>query len=166
MTQGSHLKHFPQPLLDDLVKNRWIPIVGAGFSRNAVVPEGEVMPLWEDLGKCLAKDLGDYSYAGALDATSAYSHEFSRAKLVEKLFDLLLVNKASPSEAHQAFSSVQFDVVCTTNFDFLLERQYERSPRYCIPILEEEQLSVNALSMGNRDARRDDLSVALLKRLV
>ena len=163
MAQGSYLKHFPKPLLDDLLKNRWIPIVGAGFSLNATVPQGETVPLWEDLGKALAKDLGDYSYSGALDTTSAYAHQFSRAKLVERLFELLLVDKASPGEAHRAFCSVQFDVVCTTNFDFLLERQYERSPRYCLPILEEDQLSVNALSIENRDARRDDLSVTLLK---
>lgn len=159
----SYLKHFPKPLLDDLVKNRWIPIVGAGFSLNAVPPEGQTVPLWEDLGKALAKDLGDYYYSTALEAISAYSHEYSRAKLVERLFELLLIGKVRPGEAHRAFCSVQFDVVCTTNFDFLLDRQYEQSPRYCLPILDEDQLSVNSLSAGNRDARRDDLTVTLLK---
>ena len=163
MTQQTYLRHFPKPLLDDLIKNRWIPIVGAGFSLNAVAPEGKSVPLWEELGKALAKDLGDYSYSGALDTASAYAHEYSRARLVERLFELLLVDQASPGEAHRAFCSVQFDVICTTNFDFLLERQYERSPRYCLPILDEEQLSVNAPSAGYRDARRDDLSVTLLK---
>jgi hypothetical protein len=35
---AKHISKFPKPLLDDLVAGRWLPIVGAGFSRNAVLP--------------------------------------------------------------------------------------------------------------------------------
>lgn len=31
---------FPEVLLRDLVEGRWLPLVGAGFSRNAVTPAG------------------------------------------------------------------------------------------------------------------------------
>jgi hypothetical protein len=55
-----HLNRFPKPLLDDLVAGRWLPIVGAGFSRNAVLPPPKEMPLWPDLGKLLASELRDY----------------------------------------------------------------------------------------------------------
>ena len=45
-----YLSHVPKPLLDDLVQGRVLPIVGAGMSRNALVPDGMEMPLWDDLG--------------------------------------------------------------------------------------------------------------------
>lgn len=137
-----YLSNFPKPLLNDLVAGRWLPVVGAGMSANAVVPSGEQIPAWDSLGKRLAEDMADYPYAGALDAISAYSHEYSRPKLVERLADLLLVDQATPGEAHAAFCSIPFDTVCTTNFDFLLERQYELSFRYCRPLIDEDQLSV------------------------
>jgi hypothetical protein len=48
MTNYLHL--VPRPLLDDIVNNRSIPIIGAGFSRNAELPGKLKMPLWDDLG--------------------------------------------------------------------------------------------------------------------
>ena len=137
------LSIFPQPLLDDLVEGRWLPIVGAGFSRNAVVPAGKQMPLWDDLGRGFARDLADYPYSTPLDAMSAFEHEFSRARLVERLSDLLLVNDAQPGSAHNAFCALSFDIVCTTNLDFLLERQYIQTGRYCRPVIDEYQLAIN-----------------------
>jgi hypothetical protein len=101
------------------------------------------MPLWSDLGEPLGRDLGDYAASTPLDSISAYEHEFSRPKLIEKLSDLLLVDEARPGSAHKAFCSIPFDLVRTTNFDFLLERQYELIPRHCMPLVDEEQLSIN-----------------------
>jgi len=143
-----YLNHFPKPLLEDLVQGRWLPIVGAGFSRNAVVPLNKQMPLWSDLLKQLEDDLGDYAPFSALDAISAYQHEYGRPKLIEKLSDLLLIDKARPGDAHKAFCSIPFDLVCTTNFDFLIERQYELIPRHCVPLIDEDQLSVNVKEAG------------------
>ncbi|SRR5712692_7750013 len=115
-----HLQSFPKPLLDDLVAGRWLPIVGAGFSRNAVLPQGKAMPLWSDLGELLGRDLGDYAASTPLDAISAYEHEFSRPKLMERFSELLLVDEARPGSAHKAFCSIPFDLVCTTNFGSLV----------------------------------------------
>jgi len=140
---GQYLKHFPKPLLDDLVSGRWLPVVGAGMSRNAVVASGRQVPLWDDLGRELAADLQDYPYAGALDAVSAYAHEYGRPRMVERVAEALLINEARPGDAHRAFCSILFDIVCTTNVDFLLERQYEATPRYCRPIIDEDHLAVN-----------------------
>jgi hypothetical protein len=39
---SKHLNRFPTPLLDDLVAGRWLPVVGAGFSRNAVLPPNRI----------------------------------------------------------------------------------------------------------------------------
>ena len=140
---SQYLKHFPKPLLDDLVSGRWLPVVGAGMSRNAVVASGRQVPLWDDLGRELAADLQDYPYAGALDAVSAYAHEYGRPRMVERVAEALLINEARPGDAHRAFCSILFDIVCTTNVDFLLERQYETTPRYCRPIIDEDHLTVN-----------------------
>jgi hypothetical protein len=122
-----YLQLFPKPLLDDLVSGRWLPVVGAGMSLNARLPPSKKMPLWPDLGKALAEELTDFVSNGTLDAISAYQHEFGRAKLIERLTDILLIKDAVPGEAHKAFCSIPFDIVCTTNFDFLIERQYERT---------------------------------------
>jgi hypothetical protein len=143
-----YIKCFPKPLLDDLVAGRWLPIIGAGFSRNAITPPPKRMPLWPDLSQSMGEDLDDYIPSSPLDAISAYEQKYGRPKLIEKLSELLLVNEARPGEAHEAFCSIPFDLVCTTNFDFLLERQYELGLRHCTPLIDEEQLSVNLREPG------------------
>ena len=148
-----YISLFPKPLLDDLVAGRWLPIIGAGFSRNAIYPPDKQMPLWADIGKSFGDELDDYGPSNPIDAISTYEYEFKRPKLIEKLSKLLLVHEARPGDAHKAFCQMQFDIVCTTNFDFLLEKQYELIPRPCTPLIEEDQLSVNF----------SDAGVALLK---
>jgi SIR2-like domain len=136
------LNAFPKPLLDELVDGRWLPVIGAGMSLNAILPPGKKIPLWDDLGRSLASEMREYDYTGVLDAISAYCQQFSRAKLVERISELLLVDSAKPGDPHRAFCSIKFSVVCTTNFDFLLEKQYDSNPRYCRPVMYEDQLSL------------------------
>lgn len=155
----NYLKYLPDPLLDDLVQNRWIPIVGAGMSRNAIVPKGMHMPLWYQLGKSFANEMKDYPYSDAVDAISAYAHEFGRVKLVEKLSDFLLIDSAKPGKAHESFCRVGFDIVCTTNLDFLVERSYEHISRFCKPVVDDDQLSVGI----RQDNTKNDPKVTLLK---
>lgn len=42
--------------------------------------------------------------------------------------DLLLIDEAEPSQAHLAFARLPFDIVVTTNADFLLESAYQHCP--------------------------------------
>lgn len=140
-----YLNHFPKPLLDDLVNGRWLPVIGAGMSLNASMPPHAKMPLWGELSKLFADELKDYSPTSVLDAISAYEHEFGRARLIERLAELLHLNTAQPGPAHKEFCSLPFDIVCTTNFDFLLENQYERTVH---PVVDEDQLSINIGSVG------------------
>jgi SIR2-like domain len=141
-----YISRFPKPVLDDLVTGKWLPVVGAGMSLNAVTPSGKRMPLWKDLSKALVAELGDFSPMSDLDGISAYEHEFGRTRLIERLSEILLIRDAQPGSAHKEFCTIPFDIVCTTNFDFLLERQYDLTPRYVYPVVDEEQLAV---SMGN-----------------
>lgn len=143
-----YLQHFPKPVLDDLVTGRWLPIIGAGMSLNATVPSGAKMPLWAQMGEMLTDELGNFPATSILDGISAYEHEFGRARLIERLSEILLIRDAQPGNAHKEFCTLPFDIVCTTNFDFLLERQYDLTPRYVYPVVEEEQLSVNGGSAG------------------
>jgi hypothetical protein len=145
---SKHLSKFPKPLLDDLVAGRWLPIVGAGFSKNAILPPSRQMPLWSELGRLLTGELLGYEPSGPIDAISAFEHEYGRPRLIERLCDLLSIDEARPGEAHKAFCSIQFDIVCTTNFDFLLERQYELIPRHCTPLIDEDQLAINLRETG------------------
>jgi hypothetical protein len=145
-----YLDFFPKPLLDDLVAGKWLPIIGAGLSRNAALLPGKKMPLWNDLGEALGAELKDYEPVSTLDAISAFEHDYGRPKLMERLSQQLFVDEAKPGKVHEAFCSIQFDTVCTTNFDSLLERQYDQMGRVCIPLIDEAQLSVglNQMAVG------------------
>jgi hypothetical protein len=141
-----HVAHFSKPLLEDLVNGRWLPVVGAGMSLNAKLPPPAKMPLWPELGKSFADELLDYSPTSVLDGISAYEHEYGRARLIERLGELLHVNRAQPGLAHKEFFTLPFDIVCTTNFDFLLENRYDlerQNNRTVYPVVEEDQLSIN-----------------------
>jgi len=95
----------------------------------------------------------DYQHTDPIDAISAYVHQFGRPRLIERLFDLLRISDAQPGDAHRAFCSMQFDLVCTTNFDFLLEKQYALTPRLCVPLIDQDQITTT----------QQPSSVALLK---
>jgi len=137
-------------LLNDIVENRYIPIIGAGFSRNAILPPKLQMPLWNDIGKLLAKQMGDYPYSTPIDAISAFCHNFSRAKLIEQLRAMLHTDVAQPGPAHIAFANLPFDVIVTTNFDFLVERAYDIVRRPYYPIVNEDQLPVSNIPACTR----------------
>lgn len=145
---AKYLPYFPKPVLDDLITGRWLPVIGAGMSLNATVPTGKTMPLWAEMSKVLTDELGDFAATSVLDGISAYEHEFGRARLIERLSDILLIREAQPGNAHKEFCTIPFDIVCTTNFDFLLERQYDLIPRYVYPVVDEEQLSINTGNAG------------------
>jgi hypothetical protein len=108
------INYFPKPLLSDLVEGRWLPIIGAGMSRNAITPPDAQLPLWNDLGASISSELQDYSYSNPVDAISAYEHEYGRPKLIEKLAELLLIEQSRPGNVHKAFCEIPFDLVCTS----------------------------------------------------
>lgn len=140
-----YIKLLPNPLLDDIIEGRCIPIIGAGFSRNANLPSGLQMPLWNDVGESLRKEMDDYPFTSPLDAISAFCHEFSRANLIERLRSILHIDVAQPGATHLSFCKLQFNTVITTNFDFLLERSYDIIKRPYYPIIDEDQLSISGV---------------------
>ena len=142
-SEYKYIKFFPKPFLEDLIYGRVLPIIGAGFSKNAIFPTGKSIPDWDQLGREFADSISGYNYNGAVDAISAFQHQFSRVRMIEKLTDLLLTREIKPGNAHKAFCKLPFQAVATTNFDFLLEQSYSLLQRYCRPVIEEEQLAIS-----------------------
>ena len=142
MASYKYLDQFPQPLKDCIIQNRCLPIIGSGFSLNAEIPEGKRMLAWEALGRAFANEMPGYDYGNTIDAISAYEHAFSRPVMAEKMKDFLLSGQIRPASTHEAFCRLQFDIVCTTNFDHLLEDGYRKISKPCRPIISESQLSV------------------------
>lgn len=140
-TDSEILAQMPRPLLEELVQGRWLPLVGAGFSKNAKVPGGQPPLDWAALGRAVAEDVPNLSYESPLDSLSAYEYMFGRTALVRKISSLLRITDASPGLAHLAFARLGFERVVTTNFDLLLERSYDAVARPCLPMVDEFQLS-------------------------
>lgn len=138
-----YLPLIPKPLLDDFVHNKVIPFVGAGFSKNADIPKNLSMPDWNDLGRAVAEEINGYEYHNnALDTLSYYEMLYSRPKLIELLIRELHIGKIQPGSTYRAFCELFTNVVCTTNFDCLLEDSY-RSLRQPISVIAtEDRLSI------------------------
>lgn len=140
---SKYIKDVPKTLLEDFVENKVIPFVGAGFSKNAILPNGLAAPDWNELGKKVADYIPDYEYANAIDALSLFETHFSRVKLMELLSKMLHVNELKPGDAHRSFCNVFFDTICTTNFDFLLEHTLQETRRPHSIIVSEDRLPID-----------------------
>lgn len=138
-----YINEIPKPLLDDFVHGKVIPFIGAGFSKNADIPEGISMPEWNELGKAIASEIPNYEYENnALDTLSYYEALFSRPNLIELLMRELKVGKVQPGATYSAFCEVFTDIVCTTNFDFLLEDTYRNLQHPISIIATEDRLPI------------------------
>ena len=142
-----YLSSIPKPLLNDFVKNRVIPFVGAGFSKNADIPAGLSMPDWNEIGKLVAAEITGYDYDNnAIDALSYYEDLYSRTKLVEFLMKELHFGKIQPGATYKAFCELFTGTICTTNFDSLLEDEMILLHRPVSVIVTKDRLTI-----GNTD---------------
>ncbi|MCA9827523.1 MAG: SIR2 family protein [Nitrosopumilus sp.] len=111
----------PDPLLKAIQAKRCLLFIGAGFSKNAEMPNGLTMPSWNELAIGLSKDLREKSNE-PLIAASNYAKEFGTNELIRKLSELLHVYAAKPGKVHCKLTTiVAFDTIVTTNFESLLE---------------------------------------------
>lgn len=136
------LNNIPKPLLTDIVDENCIPIIGSGFSRNASLEGENKMPLWDDLGKILAKEM-DQPYLNPIESISNYCYKYKRISLIEKLRKLLFIDSSKPGKAHHTFAKLFFRIILTTNFDFLLERSFDNLNKPYEVIVGDDQLSIN-----------------------
>ena len=142
-----YLNQLPKPLLSDFLSNRVIPVVGAGFSKNADIPVGLTMPDWRELGKAVASFIPDYEYDNnPIDALSYYEELYSRSKLVELIMSELHHGLIQPGSLFKAFCEIFRGIICTTNFDTLLEDAMVQSRLPVSVIATEDRLSVGGSS--------------------
>lgn len=140
---GQYLKFIPKTLQEDFVENRVVPFIGAGFSRNANVTDNTTLPDWEELGKAIAKYIPNYDFQNTIDALSLFETEFSRTKLIEIIAKELKINSTKPGLAHRAFCDLNFDTICTTNFDFLIEQSLNEKSTPFSTIISEDRLPIS-----------------------
>ena len=144
------IDHIPAPVLDDFVRGRWLPVVGAGLSRNAAVKDGPPPALWPELGSGMGSALSADGDDSVVEVLSAYEHSFGRQKLVEQVGLRIRAHDAKPGDVHLAFAGIQFKDLVTTNFDALLETAYESLDKRPFPIVDESLLSAENYYPGPR----------------
>lgn len=133
--------HIPYELLEAIRQGECLPVIGAGFSLNAILPDGEHMPLWNDLCVEVSNRLGEESSGNPIKDLSNYCDKNKKWGLVNLLRDCLHIRTARPGSAHIEFATLPFKQVVTTNFDFLLERAYEATNRSYLPVVDEDMLA-------------------------
>lgn len=116
--------NIPEPLLHDIETGKCLPIIGAGFSINAHLPEGIHIPLWKELSEILANIANVFPYLDGPSVASAYENKFGRVQLIEEIRKVLHTDDAEPGDAHRAFVELPFDTIYTTNFDNIIEKAY------------------------------------------
>lgn len=138
-----YLEYFPKILLDDFVTNKVVPFIGAGFSKNAKVSGDINIPDWDGLGKIVAKYIPEYNYNNALETLSLFEEEYSRSKLIEIIAQELHIKDIVPGDAHRALCDLNFNIICTTNFDTLLEKSLDFTGHNYSLIVSEDRLGIN-----------------------
>ena len=140
---GKYLKYIPKTLQEDFIDNRVIPFVGAGFSKNAIAPEGASVLDWEGLGKKWQCTFPITLIQTLLTLYSLFESEFSRTKLIDAFGRELYVNDLKPGKTHRTFCDLYFDTICTTNFDFLIEQTLNEKHIPFSMVVSEERLPIS-----------------------
>ncbi|SFG51886.1 SIR2 family NAD-dependent protein deacylase [Neptunomonas qingdaonensis] len=98
-------------------------MVGAGFSRSAA-STGDInstLPLWYDLSKILAEELGANSNSDPLRLAEEYSAYFGKQALLDLVKKEVNDEAWIPGELHKLLLEFPWSEVLTTNWDTLLE---------------------------------------------
>ena len=118
----------PEPLLNAIQTKRCLLFLGAGFSKNAELPDGLSMPSWKELAVTLSEEIHDKS-DDPLKVASNYARQFGKNQLIRRLSELLHVDHAKPGKIHEKLTTmIAFDTIVTTNFEFLIEKAYSNKP--------------------------------------
>lgn len=134
----------PYPLISDISNGRCLPFIGAGFSKNALLPADYSMPDWAVLTSLLAKDAGTSDGTVAPVVAQRYEQRFGRVQLIEAIREALHSDKARPGKSHRIFVQLPFDTIYTTNFDLLIEDAYSELARPFRSLVGELQLPFHA----------------------
>ncbi len=105
-------------------------MVGAGISRNAVLPAptSPKPPLWGDLIRAMREELGldRAGSPGALKLAQRYEEMFGRGRLEGLIRELVPDLAWEPGAHHTRLLRLPWTEILTTNYDTLLERAADR----------------------------------------
>jgi len=136
-------------ILIDLIKNnKCLPVIGAGFSLNAELPDDKTMPTWPELTSALADKIKTKETA-PLQVFQEFQDKSDRTTLIQTIENLLHKGIAKPGFAHRELVRIPyFDVICTTNYDDLLESACRQEEISANIIAEKQQLSMYGSDTG------------------
>lgn len=99
-------------------------MIGAGFSRSSSLAgdTSKKLPLWDDISKVLAQELGSSLNTGPLRLAEEYCAYFGRQALHDLLKKTINDGAWQPGELHKPLLDLPWSEVLTTNWDTLLER--------------------------------------------
>lgn len=99
-------------------------MVGAGFSRSAASTGDprRVLPLWTDMSRSLANELGTSSNADPLRLAEEYAAYFGREALDDLIRREVDDQSWAPGPSHTLLLELPWSDVLTTNWDTLIER--------------------------------------------
>lgn len=133
MTERDITKITDYPLIQKLAQALWQSeddghgvaiMVGAGFSRSAATTQdiNKKMPIWANLAKKIAQELGEEEHTDALRLAQIYQDYFGKQTLYDLLKNEIDDEIWQPAELYQQLLTLPWTEVLTTNWDTLLER--------------------------------------------
>ncbi|MBI0129037.1 SIR2 family protein [Snodgrassella sp. W8124] len=133
MTERDITKIIDYPLIQKLAQALWQSeddghgvaiMVGAGFSRSAATTQdiNKKMPIWANLAKKIAEELGEEEHTDALRLAQMYQDYFGKQTLNDLLKNEIDDEIWQPAELYQQLLTLPWTEVLTTNWDTLLER--------------------------------------------
>ena len=133
MTERDITKITDYPLIQKLAQALWQSeddghgvaiMVGAGFSRSAATTQdiNKKMPIWANLAKKIAEELGEEEHTDALRLAQMYQDYFGKQTLYDLLKNEIDDEIWQPAELYQQLLTLPWTEVLTTNWDTLLER--------------------------------------------
>ena len=134
-----HLKRY-------LDAGRAAAFIGAGFSKNAEMPDSAVMKDWEALGHDFYTKLYGYSgeepisFASPIYLASQVEACFGRNELDNLILQSLPDSATIPSQLHVDLLNLPWHDIFTTNYDTLLERARLDAVRAYSPVTNKETL--------------------------
>ena len=150
MKKKEYIEYFPKALLEDIIAGKCLPFIGAGFSLNADSKDKNCRAMtWNELGVFFRKELlpigkkltkDQQAQTNGLEYITVYEERTNRIKLAEKMREALCIDKMEVGATHKAFCSIPFNLVCTTNFDSLLEEGFKAAGKTSFTKINETQL--------------------------
>jgi hypothetical protein len=133
MSERDITKITDYPLIQKLAQSLWqretyghgvAIMVGAGFSRCAAttMDKSKVLPLWGNLAKKIAGELGESEQIDPLRLAQMYQDYFGKQQLYDLLKNEIDDEIWEPAELYQQLLTLPWTEVLTTNWDTLLER--------------------------------------------